>query len=161
MLAKTVRRSDGGASVDLPDDAEVTLDEIAEAEEALPGRATITLMEDEIQRLDELIALSEGISVETKIERLLSMIGEEFSAEESVLLFSEYKATQALVLNALLRRFGFGSATFINGDDRLDGVAQASGSFETASTPREYAAEMFNAGRDPLSRFDGGRRRGY
>ena len=83
-------------------------------------------MEDEIQRLDELIALSEGISVETKIERLLSMIGEEFSAEESVLLFSEYKATQALVLNALLRRFGFGSATFINGDDRLDGVAQAS-----------------------------------
>ena len=147
MLAKTVRRSDGGASVDLPDDAEVTLDEIAEAEEALPGRATITLMEDEIQRLDELIALSEGISVETKIERLLSMIGEEFSAEESVLLFSEYKATQALVLNALLRRFGFGSATFINGDDRLDGVAQASGSFETVNTPREYAAEMFNAGK--------------
>ena len=147
MLAKAVRWSDGAESVDLPDDAEATFDEIAEAEEALPGRATITLMGDEIQRLDELIALSEGIAVETKIERLLSMISEEFPAEESVLLFSEYKATQALVVNSLHRCFGFGSATFINGDDRLDGVAHSSGSLKTISTPREHAAEIFNAGK--------------
>ena len=147
MLAKAVRWSDGAESVDLPDDAEATFDEIAEAEEALPGRATITLMGDEIQRLDELIALSEGIAVETKIERLLSMIAEEFPAEESVLLFSEYKATQALVVNSLHRCFGFGSTTFINGDDRLDGVAHSSGSLKTISTPREHAAEMFNAGK--------------
>ena len=39
-----------------------------------------------------------------------------------MLLFTEYKATQALVVNALHRHFGFGSATFINGDDRLDGL---------------------------------------
>ena len=146
-LEQSVRRSEFGTSVELPDDAEATLDEIAEAEEALPGRATITLMEDEIDRLDELIDLSEGISVETKTECLISMIGEEFPLEESVLLFTEYKATQALVVNALHRRFGFGSATFINGDDRLDGVAQASGSFETINIPREHAAEMFNAGK--------------
>ena len=147
MLARTVGRSDGEASVDLPDEGEATLDEISEAEETLPGRATITLMGDEIQRLDELISLSEGIAVETKIERLLSMIGEEFPSEESVLLFTEYKATQALIVNALHRCFGFGSATFINGDDRLDGVAQASGSFDTIKTSREHAAEMFNAGK--------------
>ena len=147
MLEQSVRRSESGASVEIPDDVEASLDEIAEAEEALPGRTTITLMEDEIHRLDELIDLSEGISVETKIECLLSMIGEEFPSEESVLLFSEYKATQALVINALHRYFGFGSATFINGDDRLDGLAQATGSFETINTPREHAAEMFNAGK--------------
>ena len=147
MLEQSVRRSEIGTSVELPDDAEATLDEIAEAEEALPSSTAITLMEDEIHRLDELIDLSEGISVETKIECLLSMIGDEFPPEESVLLFSEYKATQALVVNALHRCFGFGSATFINGDDRLDGVAQASGSLETINTPREHAAEMFNAGK--------------
>ena len=145
VLEQSVHRVE--ASVELPDDAEATLDEIAEAEEALLGHVTITLMEDEISRLDELIALSEGVSVETKVECLLSMINEELPSEESVLLFSEYKATQALVVNALHQSFGFGSATFINGDDRLDGVVQPSGSFETISTPREYAAELFNAGK--------------
>ena len=99
------------------------------------------LMEDEIQRLDELIALSEGIANETKIERLLLMIRDEFAAEEPILLFTEYKATQALVVNALHRQFGFGSATFINGDERLDGLEQASGVTKTISQPREHAAD--------------------
>ncbi|WP_457586597.1 helicase-related protein [Ensifer canadensis] len=145
MLENLVGRSK--ESVPLPDDEQATFDELAEAEEALPGSAAVLLMEDEIQRLDELIALADAIVRETKIERLLQMIGEEFGADEPILLFTEYKATQALIINALHRRFGFGSATFINGDERLDGLEQASGSAKTVSTPREHAADAFNAGK--------------
>ena len=147
MLAELVRRSDGVASVALPDEGQATLDDLAEAEEALPVSAAVLLMEDEIRRLDELIALSDEITSETKIERLLEMISTEFAADEPVLLFTEYKATQALVINALHRRFGFGSAAFINGDERLDGVQQASGRVAVISQPREQAADAFNAGK--------------
>ena len=146
MLAEAVTRSDIAASIELPNDEQTTLDDVAEAEETLPGSAAILLMEDEIQRLDELIAISEGIVIETKIERLLLMMREEFPPEEPVLLFTEYKATQALVINALHRQFGFGSASFINGDERLDGLEQASGETKTVNQPREHAADAFNAG---------------
>jgi hypothetical protein len=147
MLAEAVSRSNGNASIALPDDEQATFDDLAEAEEALPSSAAVMLMENEIQRLDELVALSEGIANETKIERLLDMIREDFAAEEPVLLFTEYKATQALVVNALHRQFGFSSATFINGDERLDGLEQASGATKTISQPREHAADAFNAGK--------------
>lgn len=147
MLANIVSRSNGDASIALPDEEQATFDDLAEAEEALPSSAAVMLMEDEIQRLDELVALSEGVANETKIERLLEMIREDFAAEEPVLLFTEYKATQALVVNALHRQFGLGSATFINGDERLDGLEQASGLTKTISQPREHAADAFNAGK--------------
>jgi hypothetical protein len=147
MLADAVRRSNEPSSVALPDDEQATFDDLAEAEEALPGYAAVLLMEDEIQRHDELIALADAIVQETKIERLLRMIGEEFGPTEPILLFTEYKATQALIVNALHRRFGFGSTAFINGDERLDGLEQASGKIKTISQPREHAADAFNAGK--------------
>jgi hypothetical protein len=75
------------------------------------------------------------------------MIAEEFGPDEPILLFTEYKATQALIVNALHRRFGFGCATFINGDERLDGLEQASGAVKTISQPREQAADAFNGGK--------------
>lgn len=147
MLADLVNRSNETGSVSLPDDEQATFDDLSEAEEALPGSAAVLLMEDEIQRLDELIALADAITQETKIERLLQMIGEEFGPDEPILLFTEYKATQALIVNALHSRFGFGSATFINGDERLDGLEQSSGAAKTVSQPREHAADSFNAGK--------------
>jgi ERCC4-related helicase len=147
MLAAAVNRSNGDASIALPDDEQATFDDLAEAEEALPSSAAVMLMENEIQRLDELVGLSEKIDSETKIERLLEIIRDDFGAEERVLLFTEYKATQALVLNALQRQFGFGSATFINGDERLEGLEQASGVTKTISQPREHAADAFNSGK--------------
>lgn len=145
MLANLVGRSN--ESVPLPDHEQATFDELAEAEEALPGSAAVLLMEDEIQRLGELIALADAIVRETKIERLLQMIGEEFGPDEPILLFTEYKATQSLIINALHRRFGAGSATFINGDERLDNLEQVSGSAKTISQPREHAADAFNTGK--------------
>ena len=146
MLAQTVNQSQGAGSVSLPDEDQETLDDIAEAEESLPGSAAITLMQDEIQRLDELVMLSEEVDRETKIDCLLELIGSEFAAGEPVLLFTEYKATQALVVNALHRRFGFGSTAFINGDERLDGVELSSGEVATIRQPRESAADDFNGG---------------
>ena len=146
-LATLVDHAVSPAPVELPTDAQETLDYIAEREEALPGSAAILLMKNEIQRLDELIELSERVAAETKIERLVAMVRDEFPPAEPVLLFTEYKATQALVMNALHQRFGFGSATFINGDDRLDGLVQATGDAGAVSQPREPAADMFNAGR--------------
>tara|TARA_R110002124_G_scaffold10096_7_gene50885 strand:+ start:8302 stop:10959 length:2658 start_codon:yes stop_codon:yes gene_type:complete len=147
MLADVVKRSNDPAPVSLPDSEQATFDDLSEAEEALPGSATVLLMEDEIHRLDELISLADAIVQETKIERLLQMIGEEFGPDEPILLFTEYKATQALIVNALHCRFGFGSATFINGDERLDSLEQASGAAKTVSQPREHAADAFNAGK--------------
>ena len=146
MLSDALRRSRVATSVDIPNHDGATLDDVAEAEETLPGKAALLLMQDEIKRLDELLTLSVRIGFETKIERLLSMLDEDLPGE-TVLLFTEYKATQALVLNALHRRFGFGSATFINGDERLDGVEQASGTTRTISRPRTDAADDFNTGK--------------
>ena len=138
---------DDAELVTLPDEAQATFDEVAEAEEALAGTVKVTLMENEIQRLDELIALGERITNETKVNRLIDLICEDFAPGEPVLLFTEYKATQALVVNALHRKFGFGAATFINGDERLDGVVQESGGTGTSRQPRENAADAFNEGK--------------
>ena len=147
MLAETVGQTSVDPSVHLPDDQQVTLDDVAEAEEQLPESAAVLLLKDEIGRLDELVELSEAVTAETKIHRLTAMIRDDFPAGEPVLLFTEYKATQALVVNALHQQFGFGSATFINGDDRLDGVEQPSGTAVAVAQPREQAAAAFNAGR--------------
>ena len=147
MLATVVGRADRATSIDLPDGERATLDEVAEAEEDLPGSAAIMLMKDEIQRLDQLIAMSNKVAVETKIERLVTLIRDELPTNEPVLLFTEYKATQALITNVLHRHYGFEAVTFINGDDRLDGVAVATGEIRAINQPREQAAEAFNAGR--------------
>ena len=147
MLATVVGRVDRAASVDLPDEERATLDDVAEAEEALPGSTAIMLMKDEIRRVDELIALSDAVTVETKIERLVALIRDELPTDEPVLLFTEYKTTQALVVDALHHHYGFGAATFINGDDRLDSLAVATGEARAVSQPREQAADAFNAGR--------------
>lgn len=106
----------------------------------------VELVAGEIDRLDELIALAEAASPETKIGRLLGLVSDELADDEQLLLFTEYKATQALVVNALNARFGPGRCTFINGDGRLDGVLDRSGRPVTMSVDRETAAERFNAG---------------
>ncbi|MCY4598404.1 MAG: DEAD/DEAH box helicase [Acidobacteria bacterium] len=147
MLAARLGQTHLDASVHLPDEEQATLDDVAEAEEQLPESAAVLLLKDEMRRLDELIELSETVTAETKIDRLTAMIQADFPAGEPVLLFTEYKATQALVVNALHRQFGFGSAAFINGDDRLDGLEQASGPTAAVAQPREQAASAFNAGR--------------
>ena len=134
----------------LTEDDQGTLDDLAEAEEALPGSAAIMLMKDEIHRLDELIDLSQRVNRETKIECVLDMIAREFVEDEPVLLFTEYKATQTLMVNALHRRFDYDCSTFINGDERLDGLEQPTGDPITVARPRERCRGRFQRGPRPI-----------
>jgi ERCC4-related helicase len=124
-----------------------TLDEAAEADEALPESVTVLLMRDEIERIDELLTLADAVEQETKIGRLLDLIAEELPSEEPILLFTEYKATQALVINAIHRRFGHGCAAFINGDERVDGLIGPDGRRRPVVMSRDDAASDFNEGR--------------
>ena len=140
-LATAVER----VTAELPEEAE-TLDESAEQEEALPDQMALLLMQDEIERLDDLISLARAITAESKIARLIALIETELPEGEPLLLFTEYKATQALVIAALEARFGRGCAGFINGDERL-AVPEPDGTVRVRTLSRDAAAEDFNAGR--------------
>lgn len=113
-------------------------DEAAQIEEEV-GQWGLMLMEDEQRRIEELLELAAEISSETKIETILQAIEERYEGR-SVLLFTEYKATQSLLLTELSRRYGREQVTFINGDERacIDG--------EWIDQPRERAADQFNSG---------------
>lgn len=141
MLVSTVLDA---ATSDMADPE--TLDEIAEIEESRPGQIAVLLMQDEIARLDEIIALADEITGETKIATLLHLIENVLPEGEPLLLFTEYKATQALVHKALEARFGRGCVGFINGDERLV-VSSADGVEITLPLSRDTAADDFNAGR--------------
>ena len=123
-----------------------TLDEMAEVEESRPDQIALILMQDEIKRLDEILELANQVESETKVTQLIDLIESRLAPEESVLFFTEYKATQAIVHTTLEERFGKGCAGFINGDERL--VVCGPNSQETVlQCPREKAASDFNGGR--------------
>lgn len=123
-----------------------TLDERAEADENAWDKVLAELMEGEVTRLDELLELAEPIVREQKVDRLVNLIDDELPRNEPVLLFTEYKATQAMVVDALHERFGHGCCAFINGDDRLDDVALANGKRGPRGWTRDSAAQAFNGG---------------
>lgn len=141
MLAQ--RLSDAAASEESEPE---TLDEAAEAEESRPNRITLLLMQDEIERLNEILELARKVEKETKVARLVDLIETRLPAAEPVLLFTEYKATQTLVFLALEERFGTGCVGFINGDERLV-IAGDAHQARVLQCPRDTAASDFNAGR--------------
>ena len=107
--------------------------------------AQIVLMTDEEPRLRELVATADAVTDETKVGKILGLIEGPFVGRP-VLLFTEYKATQSLLMSKLLTRFGPGCVTFINGDGRADDVSDGAGQPRTITETRERAAERFNAG---------------
>lgn len=107
--------------------------------------AQLVLMADEEPRLRELVEAAEAVVDETKIRKILELVDGPF-ADRTVLFFTEYKATQSLLMSRLIQRFGQGSVAFINGDERADGVSTGTGSPQTLQETRERAAERFNAG---------------
>jgi superfamily II DNA or RNA helicase len=107
--------------------------------------AQLVLMEDEEPRLRELVAAADSVADETKVRKILELVDGPF-AGRPVLFFTEYKATQSLLMSRLLQRFGPGCVTFINGDQRADDVSDLSGPPRTLHETRERAAERFNAG---------------
>ena len=103
------------------------------------------LMQDELPHLEALLAMAEGVGDESKILRIGEIIDQRFK-DRSVLLFTEYKATQALMLSTLMARFGEDSVGFINGENRLDGVRLPSGQERTVTSNRERISDRFNQG---------------
>ena len=114
-------------------------------EELAESGSAVQLMKDEEPRLRELLAASDEIVEDTKLAKILDVVRTSFSGR-SILFFTEYKATQAALLSKLAAAFGPESATFINGDDRLDDVAMPDGSRRIIQQPKEDAAERFRTG---------------
>lgn len=109
-------------------------------------RAQLQLMEDEGQYLDDLIHAGELVAAETRVRRVIDVIKQRFD-DEPVLMFTEYKRTQALVISALMAEFGRDSVGFMNGDNRLESVLMPDGNVTQLSSRREDTCDAFNAGR--------------
>ena len=122
-------------------------DEMSRLEEKIIEESSkLQLIKNEVPRLRELLSTANEVQRETKIEKLLNILDQRFS-NRSVLFFTEYKATQALLMSALMQQFGEDSVTFINGDDRIEDVKFPDGRVESISLRREIASEWFNAGK--------------
>ena len=124
------------------------LDELARLEERVVENLgnVLHLNPNEIPALEELLAAADAVAQETKIGRIVDIVDESF-ARRSVLFFTEYKATQALLMSALQARHGGGCVTFINGDGFIEGVQRADGRAGTLMEDRRAAASRFNRGR--------------
>lgn len=128
------------------EDDPASLDEINRLEERIAEvLGNISLNASEIPAIEELIEAANEVSSETKVGRILEIVEESFS-NRSVLLFTEYKATQSLVMSALQSRYGDGCVTFINGDGYLEGVSNQAGEVTTYHQDRRSAAAQFNRG---------------
>jgi hypothetical protein len=106
---------------------------------------TLLLMDNEVVHLEQLLNSAEAVCVESRVNRVIEIVENRF-ANQSVLLFTEYKATQALIVSALMMRFGESSVGFINGESRLNDVRIPDGRIQSLTSSRENMAEKFNAG---------------
>lgn len=146
QLAEEEAKADRTTTLVTPeDDADLLdlqqiLDELAVERTA----STITLLANEIPHLRTLVDAADAVTAETKIERIASLIAQDFP-DRQILLFTEYKATQALVMSALIREYGDDCVALINGDGYVDGVVKAHGALDRVTMDRTTAADRFNA----------------
>ena len=129
------------------EDAAANQDEISRLEEMFIDSVgdAIKLNPDEIPALEELLDAAGAVDQETKIAHILNAVDQRFPGR-SVLFFTEYKATQALLMSALQAQYGDGCVTFINGDGFIEGVKDAEGRESKMSEDRRGAAHRFNRG---------------
>ncbi len=110
------------------------------------AQSNLTLMEQEIPYLQQLAEQVDAISVDSKIATIIHLINDRF-ADRSILFFTEYKATQAALMSALMAHYGEDSVTFINGDERLESISLPNGGITQRRIRRSEAAERFNEGK--------------
>jgi len=121
-------------------------DELQRYEENIAELASsLPLMEDEIPQIEVLISSADQVKKETKIQKILEVLDTQY-ADKSVLFFTEYKATQALLMSALMNKYGDDCVSFINGDHRVEGVIGSDGISKSISLDRIAAADLFNKG---------------
>lgn len=126
------------------DEEKLASDEINSLEEKiLELTESVRLTENEQPRLQELVEFANAIDRETKIQKILNVVATQF-VDHQVLFFTEYKATQSLLMSALMTQYGDRCVTFINGDERAEGVFDSSGRVLQLREKRETAAEKFN-----------------
>lgn len=116
----------------------------AQEEERVVSLA-VQLVGNEEARLKELLAAASEVIEETRVTRIMEILDSRFVGR-SVLLFTEYKATQSLLMSEMHRRFGDGCVDFINGDGVAEDVLQADGTSRSIRLARDDAADRFNRG---------------
>lgn len=114
-------------------------------EELLELSSFIEIVNDESSTLNRLLDLATKVKTETKISSILDVIEKDYS-DESILFFTEYKATQAMLMMALMQKYGVDAVTFINGDESLESVTYPDGQVRKVSVRREHASDLFNRG---------------
>ena len=105
----------------------------------------LRLMEDEEPRIRLLLEAADEVVEETKILKILNIIENRYP-DRKVLFFTEYKATQSLLMSNLMRRYGDSCVTFINGDNLAEDVVDAQGVTRTIRKIRVEASDDFNEG---------------
>ena len=125
----------------LADDDPASMDELSRLEEQVAENlgGVVNLNPNEIPALEELLAAADDVAKETKIERILQVVEESF-ASRSVLFFTEYKATQALLMSELQNRYGDGCVTFNNCHVFVEGVKSATVRYLDQAENRRRAA---------------------
>jgi ERCC4-related helicase len=108
------------------------------------AQLSLQLMAGEQSWLEGLIVAAEEIKEESKIQRVIEYVAE-LKESESVLFFTEYKATQSLLMSALIRVYGEQSVAFINGDGEARDVVCGE-TMRTLRSTRARAADDFNSG---------------
>lgn len=127
------------------DDETINSDELSKLEEKIFDLSLkLDLMEDEKPRLEELIESAQAVTSETKIGKILDILETRF-ANRQVLFFTEYKATQSLLMSALIAHYGNDCVTFINGDERAEEIKNSDGKVCSRFEKRERAADKFNS----------------
>ncbi|QDZ39825.1 DEAD/DEAH box helicase [Euhalothece natronophila Z-M001] len=128
------------------DEENIDSDELNKLEEEIFELSLkVDLMEDEKPKLEELIEAAKLVKKETKIDKILEILETRF-INRHVIFFTEYKATQSLVMSALISRYGSNCVTFINGDERVEKVVEENGKVKARVEKKERAAERFNSG---------------
>ena len=115
-------------------------------EELLEISRFIDISENERPAIQKLLDLANEVNPETKIQSILDVLRDEYP-DEQILFFTEYKATQSALMSALMREYGEESVTFINGDERLDGVLLPDGTSKNLKIKRQNASALFNNGK--------------
>lgn len=119
-------------------------DRIAEIHEQLMvATHNFRLTPEELPALRRLMELANAVFVESKLIRVMELLDGPL-ADRTVLIFTEYKATQSMLYAALERRFGSGCVTFINGEGRLIELPGQPG--REVRELREVAARRFREG---------------
>ena len=105
--------------------------------------AMIKVNRDEETSIDQLIGYAKAVKSESKMEVILDLIETEHS-DDSILFFTEYKATQGLLVKLLRNKYGHQSVGFINGDNFL--YIQDADQEVRLTSNRAELAEQFNNG---------------